>query len=1171
MTLKEYKVLTLVIALFATFLADAQCFTLVKPVNNSVVNNSAIELMWNTPQGATSYNVELAQNVQFDNNYQSFSSSVSSFTLPSNLSSGRWFWRVTTSIGPTVCSSDVCYFDVFSPSDIPTLKLWLSSDSLVSLDIDGKVQSWTDLSQNSFQFSADIPSRRPTVSSQFSLMNNQKAIDFNGAQRLISNSTFSFNNASVFLIGIQQAGEEGYGRFVDNGYNTGFWIGRRASANEVGGGFIESNPFGNFVSQADDLPFLLSYVRNAATTSYARNSADFPSPTRTTSGATTTVNKIYLGSDISNFAWGKKKIFNLIIYNSDLTSDQKRMVEKYLMDKYTPPVSLGYDRYPNYAPNSLCLNEVLASNINYSSYLWNTGETSSLITVTHPGKYWLTATDIFGRVTSDTIEVLPPISLNQPTNNFVCVNTSELWSTGYPDTYFDFSWQNGSNSSDFLITQPGNYWVEITDMNGCSFSSDTVEIILDEYEYLPYLGADTSLCTGNPIALQVGAAETVSYAWQGNAASTVPSFAVGGTGNYWVESVNINGCAARDTIFITNVGTAPIAQFSVSDHCKGLSSGIVDQSTGVGPDNVVLWHWNLGNGTELSQQTVNYTYPLAGNYPIELYVQSAGGCGAYHYDTVQVFETPQADFNFIGHCQGQEVLFSEGVIIGGAPISSYSWNFDMPWMGAYNTSTINIPNRIFDEVGTYDVVLQVTDGNGCQDAVTLPVVIDPTPVANYVFESTCQGSPIQFLNTSVTQASSTYLWDFGDNTSSILVNPSKTFPDFGIVPVQLSVTNLSGCTDTVLQNVQVFAFPLTSLQIGPACMDSYTTLENTSTVPLGAIDSTIWILNQTDTLFGADAAWMVNAIGQQQVDMFTWSDQGCMSQTSQFFDVNEQFNASFTIGPGIVATGQPFVFENTTNTASVSLWNFDDGGFSTDFSPVHTFDAAYADSILTVLLIALSPSGCVDSTTQEILIQRARIDLEITNLFLQKENAWYIMGVKLKNKGTVNIESAQLVVETTKGLLFNETWNGTLKPTEDSIYVFSGMPTTIFTDQDLVESYICVSGLGFDLYGNVESYLENNNVCRNIEGEGIVLLPVYPNPVHEDFTARIYVTKEAEVTFELTDDRGRVIENFINAQIIAEGYYDYTVNTDQLSPGVYFLKVRSNDTTQSSKLIFIRK
>jgi hypothetical protein len=115
-----------------------------------------------------------------------------------------------------------------------------------------------------------------------------------------------------------------------------------------------------------------------------------------------------------------------------------------------------------------------------------------------------------------------------------------------------------------------------------------------------------------------------------------------------------------------------------------------------------------------------------------------------------------------------------------------------------------------------------------------------------------------------------------------------------------------------------------------------------------------------------------------------------------------------------------------------------------------------------------------------------------------------------------------------------------------------------------------VSGLGFDLYGNAESYLENNNVCRNVEGEGIVLLPVYPNPVYEDFTARIYVTNAAEVTFELTDDRGRTIESFINAQTIGAGYYDYTVNTDQLSPGVYFLKVRSNGTTQSSKFIFIR-
>ena len=110
------------------------------------------------------------------------------------------------------------------------------------------------------------------------------------------------------------------------------------------------------------------------------------------------------------------------------------------------------------------------------------------------------------------------------------------------------------------------------------------------------------------------------------------------------------------------------------------------------------------------------------------------------------------------------------------------------------------------------------------------VQIDPSPVPNFVFESTCQGTPIQFLNTSNTQPSSTYLWDFGDNTSSILINPQHTYPDYGINEVSLQVTNLFDCSTTITQEVEVYAFPLTSLDLGAACMDSYVTLHTNSSI-----------------------------------------------------------------------------------------------------------------------------------------------------------------------------------------------------------------------------------------------------------------------------------------------------------------------------------------------------
>lgn len=1140
------------------------------PRDGLVSDNTKPLLLWNSVNGATSYQIELAQDVSFIQNYQTFNSLVNSYQIATPLVSGAYFWKISTLIGGQSYQSNVGTFTIFSPTDLSDLTLWLSSDSLVTLDVSNKVQQWGDLSSNAYSFAADIPSRRPTVSSGYSSLSNQSGIKFDGTQRLISSATYSFSDASIFMVGIQHAGEEGYGRFIDHGYNTGFWIGRPGSTDQVGGGFIESNPFGNYNPCSNDIPFELSYVRTGSATNYNYNGMPFTQPTRTTTGGATLSNKIYFGSDISNYAWGKKELFSVVIFNTDLTPSQRMLVEQYLMNKYAPPVSLGMDIIPNYTSNTFCVSETLSANFPYENYLWNTGQTTPSITVTRPGTYILRATDIFGRFSYDTVKVVPPFALNTPQTDVICSNTQISWATSFPPSDFSFNWSDGSTQSALSISSPGSYSVIISDNFGCQFFSDTLQLTLDNYQNVPFLGNDTTLCTGNPISLQMGADQTVAYSWQDGAFTTQTFYNVGPSGYYWVEASNENGCIGRDTIYITNVGTAPLADFNVDNQCFGPQANIQDQSTGVGADFVAQWQWDLGNGTMINQQNVNYTYPSPGVYPIELYVQSLGGCGAYHYDTIEVFANPTAVYTFSGHCVDQEVQFTDGTQAGSSPVTAYSWNFGIPATGSYNFSNIPIPNRIYDQVGTYNVKLVVTDGNGCKDSITQSVQIDPSPVPNFVFESTCQGTPIQFLNTSNTQASSTYLWDFGDNTSSILVNPQHTYPDYGINSVSLQITNLYNCSSTLMQEVEVYAFPLTSLQIGAACVDSYVTLENTSEVPLGAIDSTYWVINQTDTLYGANASWLVTSLGQQQVELFTLSAQGCAAQTSQFFDVSEQFNASFSTYPGIVAAGQPFTFENTSNPGSVALWTFGDGGFSTDFSPEHIFDAQFADSTLTVLLVALSPSGCVDSSYQEVLIQRERIDLEISNLFLQKDGNWYIMGVKLKNKGTVDLTGADLVVETPKGLLFNETWNGTLKPTEDSIYVFSAMPTSIFSDQDAIESYVCVSGQAHDLYGTLETYLDNNKVCKNVEGESIVLLPVFPNPIYKDFVVRIYLTNPAEVFLSLDDDRGRSAQVMENGNVLQSGYYEYVVDADKLAEGTYFVNLRSGDVTQSFKLSVVK-
>jgi len=1141
------------------------------PKHNHVTKDSLILFQAKNVLEATSYRFQISSSISFSVLVIDTLVNSNAVSLDIGSSNQTHFWRAKAYLSNDSTEWSQAYrLTVFSPKNIDNSVLWFSSAS-VSQANNTPVSTLLDLSGNGYNATQSTTSLQPTFKT-LGGFRNLPFIDFNGTdgmQTLVDNSIIR-NDSTLSFVSLQLNRNQSYGALYFLGNSGSFnpqYAARTAGSSYNNGAFRFLGYNGTvftFDLQTPNNIYRIISGQNGLTQSRlfsngVQVAVSGSSIVPVASGAT-----LRIGCNQDNLDNYNGALHEFVLYKNTIDTSVLRNTERLIDAMYVPKPNLGNNITQI---NGLCDSTVVLNpGAGYSSYLWSTGATSPTLTVNQFGTYSVLTTDNFGYVFTDKIEFRPNVVFKYPSSTNICLGSGIVWNTQISN--YSVVWSDGFVGATRSITAPGSYFYDIVDANLCSVRSDTLLFTIDNYPSTANLGPDTSLCSGNLIALQSGAGETVSYAWPNG--STGNQYAVDTTGNYFVQSVNVNGCVARDTVHINVIGVAPIAAFATANVCEGTNAVFTDNSVPVGAAPIDGWAWDFGDTTSASTQSPTHTYAAPGTYIVELFVQSVGGCGAYAYDTLEVLATPDAAYTFTGHCADQEVEFTDASQAGSAPVTVYAWNFGIPATGSYNFSNIPIPNRIYDDVGTYNVKLVVTDDNGCKDSITQTVQIDPSPVPNFVFESTCQGSPIQFLNTSNTQPSSTYLWDFGDNTSSILINPQHTYPDYGINQVTLAVTNLFDCSTSITKEVEVFAFPLPSLELGAACMDSYVTLENTSQVPLGAIDSTIWVINQTDTLYGLNSAWMVNSLGQQQVQLFTWSEEGCAGQTSQFFDVNQQFNASFSTYPGIIAAGQPFAFENTSNPGSIAVWTFGDGGFSTDFSPIHTYESSWTDSTVEVMLIALNTSGCADTSVQQVLIRRAAIDLEISNLFLQKNDAWYTMGVKLENKGTVDLTEADLLVETPKGLLFNETWNGTLKPTEDSIYVFSAMPTSIFTDQDAIESYVCVSGQAHDLYGTLETYLDNNKVCRNVEGESIVLLPVFPNPIYKDFLVRIYLTNAAEVFLSLDDDRGRAAQTMETGATLQPGYYEYAVDTDKLAEGTYFINLRSGDETKSFKLAVVK-
>lgn len=102
------------------------------------------------------------------------------------------------------------------------------------------------------------------------------------------------------------------------------------------------------------------------------------------------------------------------------------------------------------------------------SFLWSTGETSSSINVSQPGKYWVKVENSCG-VVSDTIRVNlktspPPFSFGE--NQEVCEFEPTLLKPYANSSGYEFTWQDKSTNDSFLAKEFGTYSVTIKNICG---------------------------------------------------------------------------------------------------------------------------------------------------------------------------------------------------------------------------------------------------------------------------------------------------------------------------------------------------------------------------------------------------------------------------------------------------------------------------------------------------------------------------------------------------------------------------------------------------------------------------------------------------------------------------------------------------------------------------------
>lgn len=132
------------------------------------------------------------------------------------------------------------------------------------------------------------------------------------------------------------------------------------------------------------------------------------------------------------------------------------------------------------------------------------------------------------------------------------------------------------------------------------------------------------------------------------------------------------------------------------------------------------------------------------------------------------------------------------------------------WSGNNNSGTGNIsggqPN-----LGVSDTTINYFASgtlNGCtSDTISIAVTIDPQPIAAFTTSPSpgIAGMPLNFVDQSITGASSITSWVYNISTGDTLLtqNPTYTFTSPGIYSVCLGIVTGNGCNDSVCNSIEI--------------------------------------------------------------------------------------------------------------------------------------------------------------------------------------------------------------------------------------------------------------------------------------------------------------------------------------------------------------------------------
>ena len=264
----------------------------------------------------------------------------------------------------------------------------------------------------------------------------------------------------------------------------------------------------------------------------------------------------------NNFVWSTGESTPTLFVNPSQTTtyylyseaNGQSCVDSVLVEVLAP-ISLSTDGEPVLCGNG---NPLSIQAYGAATYLWNTGATSSSISVFTPGTYSVTGYNEGCESTASIVVTNNslPLAVEVENQAFCSGDTITLSASGMTE-YF---WSNGSTGPVLEVTIGGDYFVGGIAANGCEFSSDVITITEISFDNT-ITASSYGLCDGQTTTLSVNIENDVVW----STGETTSSIVVTEPGTYYAYVSN--GACASSTNEITLIsGTTPnVNAFAIND------------------------------------------------------------------------------------------------------------------------------------------------------------------------------------------------------------------------------------------------------------------------------------------------------------------------------------------------------------------------------------------------------------------------------------------------------------------------------------------------------------------------------------------------------------------------------------------------------------------------------